>query len=248
MRRFLLLLSAALPLLSHADEAAPSLKGTWRAYVTTQGVVTGRTDTRYVFGDLGWAIRDATGTRPQDWYRAEDGKLLLRPAADAFPAGFDAADAALTATLEKGAGAFLLAMLPTGAAPPRLRRAPRRALHRQPRRRRHLPPGKPPPPHRPLRHRPLRGARRHADAHPRRPLRRLLGQTHLLPLPRHARLRKPHRRRPPHPPPQARRPQNQTAAHPPKTRKAPDPGGFPFVRRRRLHAVRRVSQRRNGAS
>ena len=44
MRRFLLLLSAALPLLSHADEAAPSLKGTWRAYVTTQGVVTGRTD------------------------------------------------------------------------------------------------------------------------------------------------------------------------------------------------------------
>ena len=66
MRRFLLLLSAALPLLSHADEAAPSLKGTWRAYVTTQGVVTGRTDTRYVFGDLGWAIRDATGTRRSD--------------------------------------------------------------------------------------------------------------------------------------------------------------------------------------
>ncbi len=110
MRRFLLLLSAALPLLSHADEAAPSLKGTWRAYVTTQGVVTGRTDTRYVFGDLGWAIRDATGTRPQDWYRAEDGKLLLRPAADAFPAGFDAADAALTATLEKGADAFVFSM------------------------------------------------------------------------------------------------------------------------------------------
>ena len=107
MRRFLLLLSVALPLLSHADEAAPSLKGSWRAYVTTQGVVTGRTDTRYVFGDLGWAIRDASGTHPQDWYRAEDGKLLLRPAADAFPAGFDATDAALTATLEKGTGAFV---------------------------------------------------------------------------------------------------------------------------------------------
>lgn len=109
MRRFLLLLSVALPVLTHAD-SAPSLKGTWRAYVTTQGIVTGRTDTRYVFGDLGWAIRDATGAHPQDWYRVEDGKLLLRPAADAFPAGFDAADAALTFTLEKDASAFGLSM------------------------------------------------------------------------------------------------------------------------------------------
>ena len=92
------------------QKAAPDLKGTWRAYVTTQGVVTGRTDVRYVFGDLGWAIRDATGARPQDWYRAlDDGKLLLRPAADALPPDAPP-EAVLTATFEPDGKAFTLAM------------------------------------------------------------------------------------------------------------------------------------------
>ncbi len=107
MRRHFLLPLLLLAALAHAappsDPAPaqpPSLRGAWRAYVTRSDVIVARTDTRYVFGNVGWALLTPSGPTHQDRYRIHDGKLYLYPAPDSLPEGLDPQHSALVATLE----------------------------------------------------------------------------------------------------------------------------------------------------
>ena len=73
---------------------ATSMEGSWQAYFTRDGIVVGRPDVTYIFGKLGWAIREgAKEAVVQDWYKRDGDVLFLRPA----EAPKDQPDMAITA-------------------------------------------------------------------------------------------------------------------------------------------------------
>ena len=78
----------------------PSLRGAWRAYVSRSDVIVARTDTRYVFGNMGWALLTPNGPVHQDRYQIHDAKLYLYPNPESVPEGFDPKTSALVATLD----------------------------------------------------------------------------------------------------------------------------------------------------
>lgn len=107
MKRHLLLPTLLLAAFVHAappdnpDPAQPpSLRGAWRAYVSRSDVIVARTDTRYVFGNMGWALLTPNGPVHQDRYQIHDGKLYLYPNPKSVPEGFDPKTSALVATLD----------------------------------------------------------------------------------------------------------------------------------------------------
>lgn len=107
MKRHLLLPALLLAAFVHAappdnpDPAQPpSLRGAWRAYVSRSDVIVARTDTRYVFGNMGWALLPPNGPVHQDRYQIHDGKLYLYPNPKSVPEGFDPKTSALVATLD----------------------------------------------------------------------------------------------------------------------------------------------------
>ncbi len=81
MRTFLTLLALVVvaPLLS-ASGLTPSMVGTWQAYNELHGEVTQRLPLQYIFGELGWGIKEGNQeVKVQDWYQVREEHLLLRP-------------------------------------------------------------------------------------------------------------------------------------------------------------------------
>ncbi len=61
------------------SEESLSLEGQWQAYNEIDGAVTQRLPIRYVFGKVGWGIKEGEkDVVVQDWYRALGNRLLLR--------------------------------------------------------------------------------------------------------------------------------------------------------------------------
>lgn len=105
------------------DAPAVAMNGAWRAYRVLKGEIIGRTRTRYIFGNLGWAVQDDGGTAVQDWYRVDGNRLLLCPAG--LPE--DAPLSAIMATFD-GPDAFVLDNPAVPDRPLRFQREPDQPL------------------------------------------------------------------------------------------------------------------------